>query len=124
MTSNKDLTSAEIERLRESARRIDDALHAKLDVSELTEWEGVIWQEMFARAMDRPGPNEEAFFEDMRRKGQGVGLDEHGNLVEALPEGGTRIIQRQGEIAQETDGFKRAFKEARGKVDPGTDLSS
>lgn len=28
-----------------------------------------------------PGPNEEAFFEERRRKGLGVGLDEYGNLT-------------------------------------------
>lgn len=28
-----------------------------------------------------PGPNEEAFFEERRRKGLGVGLDENGNLI-------------------------------------------
>ncbi|NKI59614.1 hypothetical protein HCG46_15175 [Labrenzia sp. PO1] len=30
-----------------------------------------------------PGPNEEAFFEERRRKGLGVGLDGDGNLVGA-----------------------------------------
>jgi len=30
-----------------------------------------------------PGPNEEAFFEERRRKGLGVGLDDDGNLVKA-----------------------------------------
>jgi hypothetical protein len=30
-----------------------------------------------------PGPNEEAFFEERRRKGLGVGLDDDGNLVNA-----------------------------------------
>ncbi|MGS4987510.1 hypothetical protein ACVDG9_06050 [Roseibium sp. RP-7] len=30
-----------------------------------------------------PRPNEEAFFEERRRKGLGVGLDDNGNLVNA-----------------------------------------
>ncbi len=30
-----------------------------------------------------PGPNEEAFFEERRRKGLGVGLDDDGKLIAA-----------------------------------------
>lgn len=33
--------------------------------------------------MAEPGPNEEAYFEERRRKGLGVGLDDDGSLVDA-----------------------------------------
>ena len=35
----------------------------------------------FIDKMATPGPNEEVFFEDRRRKGLGVGLDENGDLI-------------------------------------------
>ncbi len=39
--------------------------------------------DMLTDKMAVPGPNEEAFFEERRRKGLGVGLDDDGNLVDA-----------------------------------------
>ncbi|MGS4987506.1 hypothetical protein ACVDG9_06030 [Roseibium sp. RP-7] len=37
--------------------------------------------DMLTEKMAVPGPNEEAFFEERRRKGLGVGLDDDGELV-------------------------------------------
>ncbi|MBW6419652.1 hypothetical protein [Celeribacter sp. PS-C1] len=36
----------------------------------------------FVAAMSKPGPGEEKFFSDRRRRGVGVGLDEDGNLIQ------------------------------------------
>lgn len=39
------------------------------------------WTEWFIEKMGQPGPDEEAYFERLRRLGLGVGLDEDGDLV-------------------------------------------
>lgn len=45
----------------------------------------------FIDKMAVSGPNEEAFFEERRRKGLGVGLDEDGNLVKASDCGNKKL---------------------------------
>ncbi len=62
-------------------KRIVAALSAELEVEKLTPEEHSVWSEKFAEAMDQPSPEEEAFFENRRKFGLGVGLDDDGAIV-------------------------------------------
>ncbi len=48
-----------------------------------TDKETEAWLDEFVEKMSKPGPHEEAKFEERRRYGLGVGLDAEGNLVHA-----------------------------------------
>ncbi|WP_306131962.1 hypothetical protein [Roseivivax marinus] len=67
--------------LRDTARRLDDALHGRLAPEQLTRAENIMWNAMFSLSLGRPSPEAERFFADRERRGLGVGLDDHGNLV-------------------------------------------
>ena len=61
--------------------RIAAALAGKIDTTELTDDEKDVWIDSFVETMQKPGPDEEAFFARRRQLGLGVGLDAGGNLV-------------------------------------------
>ena len=63
--------------------RIAAALAGKIDTTELTDDEKDVWIDSFVETMQKPGPDEEAFFARRRQLGFGVGLDAGGNLVRA-----------------------------------------
>ena len=62
------------------------AKNMKLDDDTVAPEDKNIWLDRFTDLMGEPGPGEEAFFADRRRRGLGVGLDENGNLVRAEPD--------------------------------------
>jgi hypothetical protein len=61
-------------------------LEGRAETTCLTEAEDAIWLEAFTELMDKPSAKEIAFFEEMRRRGGGVGVDENGKLVWGKPE--------------------------------------
>ena len=66
--------------------KISAVLAGEMQTRELTPEEKSVWLDRFTDLMGEPGPEEEAFFADRRRRGLGVGLDEKGNLVHAEPD--------------------------------------
>ncbi|WP_282026293.1 TA system antitoxin ParD family protein [Limimaricola cinnabarinus] len=66
--------------------KISAVLAGEMQTRELTPEEKSVWLDRFTDLMGEPGPEEEAFFADRRRRGLGVGLDEEGNLVHAKPD--------------------------------------
>jgi len=66
--------------------RIAAVLAGEMQTRELTPEEKSVWLDRFTDLMGEPGPEEEAFFANRRRRGLGVGLDEKGNLVHAAPD--------------------------------------
>lgn len=66
--------------------RVTAALGGRLDTVDLRDEEAVAWLDAFAEKMSTPSASEQAFFEERRKLGQGVGLDAAGNLIHAGPE--------------------------------------
>jgi|SRR6056297_468573 len=66
--------------------KISAVLAGEMQTRELAPEEKSVWLDSFTDLMGEPGPEEEAFFADRRRRGLGVGLDENGNLVRAEPD--------------------------------------
>ena len=66
--------------------KISAVLAGEMQTRELTPEEKSVWLDRFSDLMGEPGPEEEAFFADRRRRGLGVGLDEKGDLVHAEPD--------------------------------------
>lgn len=64
--------------------RVRAALTWQLPVNELTETEHAVWSAAFVGDLMKPTPEESAFFAERQAKGLGVGLDGHGNIVDAL----------------------------------------
>jgi hypothetical protein len=58
-------------------------LAGELEQTALTEEEGEVWLDGFMAQMSRPAPEEERFFAERRRLGQGDGLDD-GDLIREL----------------------------------------
>lgn len=56
-------------------------LSGELPTTCLTDDEYKIWRGRFTELMGRPGPEEEAYFAELRRRRQRVGQDKDGNLV-------------------------------------------
>lgn len=82
---------ARIGRAVETSGKLDHAkisavLAGEMQTRELTPEEKSVWLDRFTDLMGKPGPEEDAFFADRRRRGLGVGLDEKGNLVRAEPD--------------------------------------
>ncbi|WP_281995186.1 hypothetical protein [Ruegeria faecimaris] len=65
----------------DSNERVKAALESKLSPGELSDEEHEAWAALFMEKMSNPGPRERAVFEERRRKGLGVGLDEDGNSI-------------------------------------------
>jgi len=57
------------------------ALEGRMSPDALTAEEQEVWFEQFASDMTEPSKQEEAFFEARRKLGQGVGLNEAGDLI-------------------------------------------
>lgn len=66
--------------------KISRVLAGELETTVLTAEEKAVWSERFLENMSGPGPDEEAFFADLRDSGKAVGLDESGNIVRADPQ--------------------------------------
>lgn len=62
-------------------QRIAAVLAGELEPRALSEAEGEVWLDSFTEQMATPGPQEERFFAERRRLGQGVGLGPDGALV-------------------------------------------
>ena len=69
--------------------KISRLLAGELETTTLTAEEKAVWSERFLAKMSEPGPDEEAFFAELRKSGNAVGLDTSGNIVcaDARPEG-------------------------------------
>lgn len=63
--------------------RLTAALAGDLETSTLTAAEKAVWSEIFLEKMSEPGPGEEAFFVELRERGNAIGLDDSGNIVRA-----------------------------------------
>ena len=61
--------------------KLSRVLAGELDISVLTAEERAVWKERFLAKMAEPGPDEEAFFEELRNSGNSVGVDETGRIV-------------------------------------------
>ncbi|WP_292294799.1 hypothetical protein [Marivita sp.] len=61
--------------------RISRVLAGELETGVLTAEEKAVWSERFLEKMSEPGPDEEAFFIELRKSGKAVGLDASGNIV-------------------------------------------
>ncbi|WP_170335094.1 hypothetical protein [Ruegeria arenilitoris] len=66
---------------KDAPERVKAALEAKLSPDELTTEEQEVWLDEFMERTATLTPEAKAFFEDRRRLGLGVGLDENGILV-------------------------------------------
>lgn len=61
--------------------QIEEALKGRRPLSSLTDEQQEEFLERFCVEMDKPTKEELDFWEDRRRKGLGVGMDEEGNIV-------------------------------------------
>ncbi len=64
--------------------RITRALAGEIDTSELSAEEKAIWSERFLAKMSEPGPNEEAFFAELRKSGKAADLDASGKAIHSV----------------------------------------
>jgi len=69
--------------------RVRAALAGRLDAESLEIEERETFEDLLFRA---PSPEAEAYFEQLRREGGGVGYDAEGRLVRGLPGGGEEVI--------------------------------
>ena len=63
--------------------RLRSVLEGRASTAILGREEKDIWLDTFAERVSRPGKEAEAFFEERRRRGLGVGLDSKGEIVTA-----------------------------------------
>lgn len=63
--------------------KISRVLAGEFETTTLTAEEKAVWSEGFLKKMSDPGPEEEAFFADLRKSGKAIGLDDSGNIVRA-----------------------------------------
>lgn len=63
--------------------KISRVLAGELETTALTATERAVWSERFLEKMSEPGPDEEAFFTDLRKSGKAVGLGAAGKIVYA-----------------------------------------
>lgn len=61
--------------------RLSAALAGELETRNLGDEEKDVWLDAFVEKMGQPAPSEEAFFEERHQLGQGVGLDNSGELI-------------------------------------------
>lgn len=68
--------------------RLSRVLAGEVETTVLTAEEKAVWSEQFVAKMSEPGPDEDAFFADLRASGKAVGLDPAGKIVtlDAPPE--------------------------------------
>lgn len=74
--------------------RVKLALAARYDADKLDATEREYFDEALGDALGSPSADELAFFEERRRTGVGVGYDDHGQLVRALPDGGAEALTK------------------------------
>lgn len=67
--------------------RMRDVLAGKYDTTHLTEEEDAVWLDEFTQKMGTADDAECKFYEQRRRLGLGVGLDQGGNLIYATDDG-------------------------------------
>lgn len=69
--------------------KLSRVLAGEVETTVLTDQEKAVWSEQFLAKMSEPGPEEDAFFAELRASGQAVGLDASGKVVilDAQPEG-------------------------------------
>ncbi|MHB9879023.1 TA system antitoxin ParD family protein [Pacificimonas sp. ICDLI1SI03] len=63
--------------------KLFQVLSGKLETSALSHEEKAVWSEQFVLKMSGAGPDEEAFYTEMRKSGKAVGLDAAGRIVHA-----------------------------------------
>lgn len=63
--------------------KLSRVLAGDLETSALSPEEKTVWAERFFAEMAKPGPDEEAFFDQLRKSGKAVGVDEAGRVVYA-----------------------------------------
>ncbi len=61
--------------------KISRVLSGNAETTTLTAEEKAVWSDSFLKKMSEPGPEEEAYFADLRKSGKAVGLDASGNIV-------------------------------------------
>lgn len=61
--------------------RVEEALQGLVAPMELTDDEQEKYFDRLGESYGEPSPTEDAFFAEMNRRGEGVGLDENNNLV-------------------------------------------
>lgn len=66
--------------------RISRVLAGELETGALTAEEKAVWSERFLEKMSELGPDEEAFFAELRKSGKAVGLDASGTITRADPQ--------------------------------------
>ncbi|GGD74789.1 TA system antitoxin ParD family protein [Croceicoccus mobilis] len=62
-------------------QKLKQALKGDLDTKELSSEELAVWNQAMFHSLTAPDEAEDAFFEDRRRRGLGVGMDEQGNII-------------------------------------------
>lgn len=69
--------------------KLSRVLAGQLQTTALSVEEKAVWSERFLATMSEAGPDEEAFFAELRKSGKAVGLDASGKIVYAdgTPEG-------------------------------------
>lgn len=72
--------------------RVRAALEGRFSLDDLSEDEQRLFYNLLDESFDRPTAEEEAFFARRRAEGLGIGLDEDGRLVRALPGGRTEPV--------------------------------
>lgn len=77
--------------------RVESAFSQQLAITELTEAEHAVWSVLLIENLIRPSAEEEGFFAERRAKGLGVGLDDHGNIINAP---GSRLTSSEETTAQ------------------------
>ena len=65
--------------------RLSRVLSGELETTALSAEEKAVWAERFLAKMSEPGPDEDAFFAELRKTGKAVGLDASGKIVRADP---------------------------------------
>lgn len=65
--------------------KVDQALTGWIAPAELSDAEHDQYLDQLGAHLRAPSSIEDAFFSDMRRRGEGVGLDDAGNIVYAIP---------------------------------------
>lgn len=63
--------------------KLSRVLAGEAETTVLTDEEKAVWSEQFLAKMCEPGPEEDAFFAELRASGGAVGLDASGKIVAA-----------------------------------------